>query len=80
VTEPRLVLVAGRSYRVAASYAPRKNPEGKCSHCGRWVGTFKRTDENQLRARGHKSNQGAGTFENPIQFRECPGSGKAVAA
>lgn len=80
MTEPRRVLVAGRSYRVAASYAPRKNPEGKCSHCGRWVGTFKRFEENQLRARGHKSNQGVGTFADPIRKLECPGSGKTVAA
>lgn len=77
------VLISGKSYRVAASYAPLKNPQGKCSHCGRWVGTFKRAEENQLRAKGHKAwlpdleryPDGTVTAKLP-----CPGTGEKVAA
>lgn len=59
-------------------YPPRVMPTGRCSHCGRSIGTFKRAEENQLRACTHKTNQGAGTWTDPIQKRECPGSSQLV--
>jgi hypothetical protein len=52
---------------------------GKCQHCGRWIGTYQRKEETQIRACTHKADQGAGTFVDPIQFRACPGSGEPVA-
>ena len=80
MTEPRRALVAGRSYRVAASYKPMKK-RGKCAHCGRWVWTFKRSEENQLRARGHKAwlpdyeRYPDGTVTAKLA---CPGAGERV--
>lgn len=53
---------------------------GKCQTCGRWIGTYRRAEENQLRACTHKSDQGAGSLADPIQFRECPGSSQTVRA
>ena len=56
-----------------------KSTRATCSHCGRSVGTYLSREDGNPRAFWHRANQGEGSFGDPIQWRKCIGSGKAVS-
>jgi hypothetical protein len=55
-----------------------KHNRATCSVCGRSIGTYLSREDGNPRAFWHRSNSGSGTFDSPISWRKCPGSGKAV--
>ena len=55
-----------------------KSNRVQCPGCGKSAATYRSRVDGTQKMFWHRSNQGEGTFAQPIQFRKCAGSGRVI--